>query len=138
MKNVVMGIRIKTCDMQNIVKANFVEGIAETKAKQEIKFSFYSTSIVGNKNNTIEFSMRALDYKKYPESTMLPDLLLKGNIEKIKSIAFDIEATSIFKLEDVCELFFMVSNEIDDIKKIEIDPGYIEIAKFANKAIKNT
>ena len=54
MKNVVMGVRIKTRDMQNVVKANFIEGVAETKAKQKIKFSFCSTSIVGNKDYTIE------------------------------------------------------------------------------------
>ena len=137
MKNVVMGVRIKTRDMQNVVKANFVEGVAETKAKQKIKFSFCSTSIVGNKDYTIEFNMRALDHKKHPESVLIPDLLLKGDIEKITAIAFDIEAASIFKLEDVCEISFMVSNEIDDIKKIEMDPRDIEIAKFLNKKIKN-
>ena len=132
MKNITMGLSIKTEDPLNLTNVKFIEGTATTLNQDTVNFSFKDSRIDFKKDNLVYIKADALDTASFPDSAFLPELLILNKIKNISFVSLEVNAGSIFKLEEIGSIFFIIKNDDGSTTRINMNPSDIHIARFKN------
>ena len=132
MKNITMGLSIKTEDPLNLTNVKFIEGTATTLNQDTVNFSFKDSKIDFKKDNLVYVKANTLDTTSFPDSAFLPELLILNKIKNISFVSLEVNAGSIFKLEEIDSIFFIIKNDDGSTTRINMNPSDIHIARFRN------
>ena len=132
MKNITMGLSIKTEDPLNLTNVRFIEGTATTLNQDTVNFSFKDSKIDFKKDNLVYVKANTLDKTSFPDSAFLPELLILNKIKNISFVSLEVNAGSIFKLEEIDSIFFIIKNDDGSTTRINMNPSDIHIARFRN------
>ena len=132
MKNITMGLSIKTEDPLNLTNVRFIEGTATTLNQDTVNFSFKDSKIDFKKDNLVYVKANTLDTTSFPDSAFLPELLILNKIKNISFVSLEVNAGSIFKLEEIDSIFFIIKNDDGSTTRINMNPSDIHIARFRN------
>lgn len=132
MKNITMGLSIKTEDPLNLTNVRFIEGTATTLNQDTVNFSFKDSKIDFKKDNLVYVKANTLNTTSFPDSAFLPELLILNKIKNISFVSLEVNAGSIFKLEEIDSIFFIIKNDDGSTTRINMNPSDIHIARFRN------
>ena len=132
MKNITMGLSIKTEDPLNLTNVRFIEGTETTLNQDTVNFSFKDSKIDFKKDNLVYVKANTLDTTSFPDSAFLPELLILNKIKNISFVSLEVNAGSIFKLEEIDSIFFIIKNDDGSTTRINMNPSDIHIARFRN------
>ena len=127
-----MGLSIKTEDPLNLTNVRFIEGTATTLNQDTVNFSFKDSKIDFKKDNLVYVKANTLDTTSFPDSAFLPELLILNKIKNISFVSLEVNAGSIFKLEEIDSIFFIIKNDDGSTTRINMNPSDIHIARFRN------
>lgn len=127
-----MGLSIKTEDPLNLTNVRFIEGTATTLNQDTVNFSFKDSKIDFKKDNLVYVKAGTLDTTSFPDSVFLPELLILNKIKNISFVSLEVNAGSIFKLEEIDSIFFIIKNDDGSTTRINMNPSDIHIARFRN------